>query len=490
MAQHQSLAKDLFEDMGRKVAEASAQEDTEDGTKVVDEIESLCMNCHEDGTTRLLLTKIPFFREIVLMSFECPHCHFKNSEIQSAGEIQQRGVKFTLKVETADDLSRQIIKGDTAIFRVEEIDLEIPPGRGQMTNVEGVLSMVAQDLEQKQEERKQAVPEVYEKVQGVIDTLKQMASGVRLPFKITIDDPAGNSSIEPPNVLHAGKYSRHEYPRSAAQNEALGLGDTSGEAPPTEIRPEYHASHMYPEMPSTSAPMVNNVDEDDIVENQVYSFPASCPGCTKSCTTNMKMVNIPHFKQVVLMSTVCDHCGYRSNEVKTGGEVPAKGRRITVSIGSKEDLSRDILKAESCALSCPELNLSVEPGTLGGRFTTVEGLLTQVRDDLKSSVFDTGDAGDSVDAASREKWNVFFAQLDAAIGGEVKFTIVLDDPLASSYVQSFTAPDPDPQLKLEDYERTEAEEEELGLKDMKTEGYEEGHAAEQAATNGATTNGA
>ncbi len=48
MANHQSLAKDLFEDMGRKVAEASAQEDNEDGSKVVDEIESLCMNCHEN----------------------------------------------------------------------------------------------------------------------------------------------------------------------------------------------------------------------------------------------------------------------------------------------------------------------------------------------------------------------------------------------------------------------------------------------------------
>lgn len=47
MAQ-QSLAKDLFEDMGRKVAEASAQEADADGTKVVDEIESLCMNCHDD----------------------------------------------------------------------------------------------------------------------------------------------------------------------------------------------------------------------------------------------------------------------------------------------------------------------------------------------------------------------------------------------------------------------------------------------------------
>ncbi|KAF1830603.1 zinc finger protein-like protein zpr1 [Decorospora gaudefroyi] len=486
MAQQQSLAKDLFEDMGRKVAEASAQEDGEDGTKVVDEIESMCMNCHEDGTTRLLLTRIPFFREIVLMSFACPHCHFKNSEVQPAGEIQQRGVKFSLTVETADDLSRQIIKSDTAVFRVEDIDLEIPQGRGQLTNVEGILAMVAQDLEQKQEERKQVVPEVYEQLQGVIATIRQMSSGQKLPFKITIDDPAGNSSIEPPSVLSAGKYSRHEYPRSAAQNEALGLGDTSGEAPATEIRPEYHASHMYPEMPSTAVPMVNNVDEDDIVENQVYTFPASCPGCTKSCATNMKMVNIPHFKQVVLMSTVCEHCGYRSNEVKTGGAVPDKGRRITVTVDTKEDLSRDILKSESCAMSCLELNLSVEPGTLGGRFTTIEGLLTQVRDDLKSSIFDAGGGGDSMDSASKQKWDTFFHNLTAAINGEGKFTIVLEDPLASSYVQSLTAPEPDPKITVEDYERTEAEEEELGLRDMKTEGYEE----ESAATNGMTANGA
>jgi zinc finger protein len=242
------------------------------------------------------------------MSFECPHCFLKNTEVQPAGEIQQRGVRFTLRVDTADDLSRQIVKSDTAVFRVEDIDLEIPPGRGQLSNIEGILSMVAQDLEQKQDERKEVIPEVYEKVQGIIVLIKQMASGEKLPFKLTLDDPAGNSSIEPPSVLSAGKYSRNEYPRTAAQNEGLGLGDTNGEAPDTEIRPEYHASQMYPEMPSSGA-MVNNVDEDDIVENQVYSFPATCPGCTKSCTTNMKMVNIPHFKQVILMSTVCDHCG-------------------------------------------------------------------------------------------------------------------------------------------------------------------------------------
>ena len=45
----QSLAQDLFEDMGRKVADASREGGSEDGeAKVVDEIESLCMNCHRD----------------------------------------------------------------------------------------------------------------------------------------------------------------------------------------------------------------------------------------------------------------------------------------------------------------------------------------------------------------------------------------------------------------------------------------------------------
>jgi zinc finger protein len=155
-----------------------------------------------------------------------------------------------------------------------------------------------------------------------------------------------------------------------------------------------------------------------------------------------------------------------------------------VSVNTKEDLSRDILKAESCAMSCPELNLNVEPGTLGGRFTTVEGILTQVRDDLKSSIFDTGAGGDSMDSTTKDKWGSFFDKLASAIKGEVKFTIILEDPLASSYVQSFTAPEPDPQLTVEDYERTEEEKEELGLNDMKTEDYEEEHAA----SNGVTAN--
>jgi hypothetical protein len=46
--QQANLARDLFADMGQKVADASQEGVAEDETKVVDEIESLCMNCHAD----------------------------------------------------------------------------------------------------------------------------------------------------------------------------------------------------------------------------------------------------------------------------------------------------------------------------------------------------------------------------------------------------------------------------------------------------------
>lgn len=477
------LVHDLFEDMGRKVNGYS--EGNEPEQRVTEEIESLCMNCHENGITRLLLTRIPFFREIVIMSFSCPHCGFQNNEIQSAGQIQEKGAKYALRIEVESDLQRQVVKSDTCAFRIEDIDLEIPPGKGRYTNVEGVISSVKQDLETHQDERMRQMPEVGEKVVGIINTLGNMVEGRRFPFMISVDDPSGNSWIEPKPGEAAGKWAKSEYNRTSAQNAELGLGDDV--APPAqqdnsstvEGQSEYHAEGMVPSLPENGV-QPNNVDDEDIIEDQVYSFPASCPGCTRPCSTNMKMVNIPYFKQVVLMSTVCEHCGYRSNEVKTGGEVPEKGRKITLKVSSKEDLARDILKSESAALACPELQLRVEPGTMGGRFTTVEGILTQIRRDLRAQAFglEDGDAevapgaGDSMTEASKETWEAFFDSLSQAIDGRKEFTLVLQDPLASSYVQSLTAPEPDPQIEVEDYDRTEEEEEDLGLKDIKTEGYE------------------
>lgn len=426
------------------------------------------------GTTRLLLTKIPYFREIILMSFSCDHCGFKNTEVQAAGSVQPKGTHYELRLTALPDFARQIVKSDSATVKFIELDLEVPAGKGQLTNVEGLLTNIIDDLEFGQETRKAQSPEVYEKVAEIIAKGRAMVAGEAFPFRVYVDDPAGNSWIAPDLQDGVGKWSKREYVRTAEQNEALGLSDTAAASGDGTI-------------PLGGQGRLG--DNDEILPDEVYSFPASCPGCMHPCVTHMKMVDIPHFKQVVLMSTVCEDCGYRSNDVKTGGEVPARGKRITLRVKDQTDLARDILKSESCALECPELELSVNPGTLGGRFTTVEGLLTQVRGDLHSQIFQGGaegggGGGDSLASEDKAKWDRFFEGLDVAIKGEREFTIVLVDPMASSYVQSLAddPSQPDDRMTVEEYDRTHEEEEELGLNDMKVEGYEEKADAPEASS--------
>lgn len=60
--------------------------------------------------------------------------------------------------------------------------------------------------------------------------------------------------------------------------------------------------------------------------------------------------------------------------------------------------------------------------------------------------------------------------------------MILDDPLANSYVQNLYAPDPDPNMEIVTYERTWQQNEELGLNDMKVDNYSGDDPSEEAKT--------
>lgn len=419
------------------------------------EIESLCMNCRDDGMTRILPIKIPHFKEVLLESFSCDHCGFRNNTVKSAGEIQPKGSKYTFRLQQHEDFQRQVIRSDHGVFKIADIDLEMPPAPGQYTTLESMFSRVLTDLQYDQPTRKERTPEIYQALEDIIEKLTSMLAGKRFPVLVTLDDISGNSFITPSTDDKGDKYIRTDYTRSHEQNVQLGLAVEDG-----------------------TDPAEKDVMADvDIVDGEIYEIPAECPACTKSCTVNMKKVNIPHFKEVIVLATVCEHCGYKTSDIKTGGAVPEKGKKITLRIENQVDLSRDILKSESCELQSSDLGLEVQPGTLGGRFTTVEGLLTQVRDQLRGQIFDVEDgpglkAGDSMTDETKTRWDTFFGRLDRALKADFVFSITLVDPLANSFVQKNTDGDePDPQITIEEYERTEEEMEELGLNDMKTEGY-------------------
>jgi zinc finger protein len=418
------------------------------------------------GVTRISVIHIPFFKQVLLLSFSCDHCGFKNTSVKSAGEIQEKGSKYTFRIESENDFQRQIVRAESAVFRIEDIDLEAPAGPGQLTNLESMLSKILVDLESDQPQRKKENPALHDALNEIIQKLIKMLNCCAFPITVSLDDPSGNSFIEPSPEDKDSKYTRTDFLRSHEQNVALGLTVDEEQDDNGGGQGDNGADAM---------------DGVDIVDDQIYEIPAECPACTKACTVNMKRVQVPHFKEVIIMATVCEHCGYRTSDVKTGGAIPEKGQRITLRIEKGEDLSRDILKSETCALRSVELDLEVQPGTLGGRFTTVEGLLTQVRDQLYGQIFDLGNegegevlaGGDSMGATTKEKWNSFFKKLDSAIQGDIKFSITLDDPLASSYVgPCWKDIEEDPQIVKEDYERTAEEMEDLGLNDVNTESYE------------------
>jgi C4-type Zn-finger protein len=70
-------------------------------------------------------------------------------------------------------------------------------------------------------------------------------------------------------------------------------------------------------------------------------------------------------------------------------------------------------------LTIPEIDLELTHGTLGGRFTTVEGILDQVYEELSDKVFASGDSSIEGDKMKFEK---FLSELKAVSNHNNSYT--------------------------------------------------------------------
>lgn len=152
------------------------------------------------------------------------------------------------------------------------------------------------------------------------------------------------------------------------------------------------------------------------------------------------------------------------------------GTRITLHITDPSDMTRDLLKSETCSVEIPELEFELGMAVLGGKFTTLEGLLKDIRELVTKNPFTLGD---SSNPGHTEKLQEFSQKLDQILEGNLKVHFVMNDPAGNSYLQNVYAPEDDPEMKVERYKRTFDQNEELGLNDMKTEGYETGLAPQR-----------
>ncbi|MCP9262753.1 Zinc finger protein ZPR1 [Dirofilaria immitis] len=372
--------------------------DNEDAAPM--EVESLCVNCHQNVRYHPnTLHKNPFYRQVIVMSFNCGHCGYSNNELQSGEAVQEHGIEIVLHVKNLSDLNRQVIKSEYAEVEIRELELTIPSKSqpGEITTVEGILQRVITGLNQDQNRRRQSYPESAEKIDEFIKRVERLIN-LQEKFTLRIRDASGNSFIQNPVPFHVDPQCViTHFNRNLADKKLLGL-------------------------------VADDTNEEESTPFQSYD--------------DAKM-KYPYFTTVILMCTTCDACGWKSNEVKSGAAIRDHGCKLDVLIEKDTDLARDVLKSDTCSMSIPELDLEVGPGALSGRFTTVEGLIIATRDQLKGFFL----IGDSRSEAESEQMKKLLENFDSILRLQKKVHLVLDDPTGNSYIQSLNAPMNDSRLK-------------------------------------------
>lgn len=116
---------------------------------VTSDIPSMCMYCHKTGFTKYLKKNIPHFKEVLISSFECPHCGHANNDVSFAGSLGDFGVRYELNVINNISFNRQVVKSEWATIRVPEADLEIPPAaqRSSIKTLEGYFRATIDHLQ-------------------------------------------------------------------------------------------------------------------------------------------------------------------------------------------------------------------------------------------------------------------------------------------------------------------------------------------------------
>ena len=73
--------------------------------------------------------------------------------------------------------------------------------------------------------------------------------------------------------------------------------------------------------------------------------------------------------------------------------------------------------------------------SLGGRFTTLEGLLNNIIEQIDNNPLFGATVGDSTREEQKLKVQKFKDDLNAMMECQKAFTIILDDPAGNSYIQ-------------------------------------------------------
>ena len=119
--------------------------------------------------------------------------------------------------------------------------------------------------------------------------------------------------------------------------------------------------------------------------------------------------------------------------MKPGGGIEEKGKKYILQIKTREDLARDILKSDMASIKIPEFDWDIGMGCIAGKFTTLEGILKDLKTELiDKNPFASGDS--AVHEGRKERFDQFKADIEKLLNLEMDATFELDDPSGNSYI--------------------------------------------------------
>ncbi|XP_954390.1 zinc-finger protein zpr1, putative [Theileria annulata] len=436
-------------------------------------VESVCMSCGENGTTRILARKIPHFNDILVMSFECSFCDNKNNEILNISKLQNLGVSYNIHVNNPEGLNNQIVITNTSAVKLIDLEFEIPKldRKGIVTTIEGLLTNIinnltdhissfeslgvdnaetdailnkeltnsTNDVSIKVDENVYKLAEYLQKLDKIKNRLVSYSTGLE-SFTLFIDDPSGNSYVE--NDNNKLELTVNKYERTNEHLEKMGYA----------CQPEDEGS---PDDDNES----NGPHQSDHEDGLNDFFFVNCTNCGFKGKNQICEIAIPGFDKCIIMSFVCDNCNYRTNELKPGGGIKEYGKVWHLKINSVDDIKRDIILSNTCEISINELELTISPGSLSSLFTTIEGLINKIIENLHSTFpFLIGDSSLNSDEMSHNNGdstplvngmyinkskiksliNKLKEVIDCRNGSKEGINIAFNDPLDNTFIFTYT----------------------------------------------------
>ena len=149
---------------------------------------------------------------------------------------------------------------------------------------------------------------------------------------------------------------------------------------------------------------------------------------------------IPMFKEIIISSFVCEHCGARNTEVQFGGKLEDAGCKYVLNVADEKCLNRSIVKSEFATIRIPEIDFEIPPQTQKGSIKTVEGFLLSTIE----GIGELQPERRKYDPATAAKIDEFLEMMtEMREGKRLPFTFEVEDPSGNSFVQNPNAPEKD-----------------------------------------------